>query len=115
LHCALHSSTYFQGIKFNFSRTTLPSQATFAECKHVAGLAFKSGAVFLRTFVRLNSNTNDVLVEQVELTYEIPLYKEVCQCFSTFLLQWNLPQMFALLMEPYVNIQVSILDRAGFN
>jgi len=28
------------------------------------------------------------------------------QCFSTFLLVlWNLPQMFALLMEPYAMIQ----------
>jgi len=26
-----------------------------------------------------------------------------------FLLQWNLPQMFALLMEPYAMIQASIL------
>jgi len=33
----------------------------------------------------------------------------VHQCFSTFLLQRNLPQMFALLMEPYALIQVSIL------
>jgi len=31
------------------------------------------------------------------------------QCFSTFLLQENLPQMFALLMEPYAMIQVFIL------
>jgi len=31
------------------------------------------------------------------------------QCFSTFLLQRNLLQMFALLMEPYAMIQVSIL------
>jgi len=31
------------------------------------------------------------------------------QCFSTFLLQWNLPKMFALHMEPYAMIQVSIL------
>ena len=46
LLCALHSSTSFQGIKFSFSRTTLPSQATFAECKHLAGLAVKSGAGF---------------------------------------------------------------------
>jgi len=84
----------------------------FAECKHVAGLAFKSGPVLLRTFVRLHSNTNDVLLEQVELTDEIQLYKGVCQCFSTFLLQRNLPQMFALLMEPYAMIQFSILDRA---
>ena len=33
----------------------------------------------------------------------------VNQCFSTFLLQRNLEQMFALLVEPYVIIQVSIL------
>jgi len=72
------------------------------------------GPVLLRTFVRLHSNTNDVLVEQVDLTDEIPLYNGVCQCFSTFLLQWNLPQMFALLMEPYAIMQVSILGRAGF-
>jgi len=32
------------------------------------------------------------------------------QCFSTFLLQKNLPQMFELLMEPYAMIQVSILQ-----
>ena len=31
------------------------------------------------------------------------------QCFSTWLLKRNLPQMFALLMEPYAMIQVSIL------
>ena len=31
------------------------------------------------------------------------------QCFSTFLLQRKLPQMFALLTEPYAMIQVSIL------
>jgi len=31
---------------------------------------------------------------------------EVGQCFSTFLLQQNLPQMFVLLMEPYEKIQV---------
>jgi len=29
---------------------------------------------------------------------------EVGQCFSTFLLQRNLPQMFVLLMEPYEKI-----------
>jgi len=33
------------------------------------------------------------------------------QCFSTFLLQWNLLQMFVLLMEPYAMIQVSILQQ----
>ena len=33
----------------------------------------------------------------------------VNQCFSTFLLQRNLAQMFALLVEPYAKIQVSIL------
>jgi len=33
----------------------------------------------------------------------------VAQRFSTFLLQQNLPQMFALLVEPYAVIQVSIL------
>jgi len=32
----------------------------------------------------------------------------LCQCFSTFLLQRNLPQMFALLMEPYAMVQVYI-------
>jgi len=31
------------------------------------------------------------------------------QCFSTFLLQRNLRQMFAMLMEPYGMIQVTIL------
>jgi len=31
------------------------------------------------------------------------------QCFSTFVLQRNLPQMLPLLMEPYAMIQVSIL------
>ena len=31
------------------------------------------------------------------------------QCFPTFWLQRNLPQMFALLMEPYAMIEVSIL------
>jgi len=35
--------------------------------------------------------------------------KAPTQCFSTFLLQRNLPQMFALIMEPYAMIQVSIL------
>jgi len=30
------------------------------------------------------------------------------QCFSNFLLQRNLPQMFALLMEPYAMIWMSI-------
>jgi len=34
------------------------------------------------------------------------------QCFSTFLLQRNLPQLFALLMEPYAMIQVSKLLQA---
>jgi len=33
----------------------------------------------------------------------------VGQCISTFLLQWNLPQMFVFIMEPYAMIQVSIL------
>ena len=33
----------------------------------------------------------------------------VAQCFSTVLLQRNLPQMFALLMKPYAIIQVSVL------
>jgi len=36
-------------------------------------------------------------------------YKSLQQCFSTVLLQRNLRQMFALLMEPYAMIQVSIL------
>jgi len=31
------------------------------------------------------------------------------QCFSTFLLQRNLAQIFALLIEPYAMMQVSIL------
>jgi len=31
------------------------------------------------------------------------------QCFSTFLLQRNLQQILALLMEPYAMLQVSIL------
>jgi len=31
------------------------------------------------------------------------------QCFSTSLLQKNLPQMFVLLMEPYAMIHVSVL------
>ena len=35
------------------------------------------------------------------------------QCFSTFLLQRNFPQMFALLMEPYAMIQVSIQQMGG--
>jgi len=34
---------------------------------------------------------------------------DVRQSFSTFLLHRNLPQMYALLMEPYPMIQVSIL------
>jgi len=29
----------------------------------------------------------------------------LAQCFSTFLLQRNLPQMFALLMEPYATVK----------
>jgi len=33
----------------------------------------------------------------------------LAQCFSTFFLQRNLPEMFAQLMEPYAMIQVSIL------
>jgi len=96
---SFHLPTYFQGTKFNFSRTILPSQATFAECKHVASLAFKSGAVLLRTFVRLNSNTNDVLVEQVELTVKfrsireyVSVFQPLC-CSGTFLkclrCSWN--------------------------
>jgi len=35
--------------------------------------------------------------------------KQFKACFSTFLLQRNLPQMFALLVQPYAMIQVSIL------
>jgi len=35
--------------------------------------------------------------------------KILIQCFSTFFLKQNLPQMFTLLMEPYAMIQVSIL------
>jgi len=34
---------------------------------------------------------------------------DLLQCFSTFLLQWNLQQMFALLVEPHAMIQVSLL------
>jgi len=34
----------------------------------------------------------------------------IYQCFSTSLLQRNLPQIFALFMEPYAMNQVSILS-----
>jgi len=34
-------------------------------------------------------------------------------CFSTFLLQRNLPQMFALLMEPYAMIQATTVLKRG--
>jgi len=37
------------------------------------------------------------------------LRKHVDQCFSIFLLQRNLPQMFASLMEAYAMIQVSTI------
>jgi len=33
----------------------------------------------------------------------------VAQCFSTFLLQRDLPQIFALFIKPYAIIEVSIL------
>jgi len=41
----------------------------------------------------------------LQLGFERFQYIGLNQCFSTFLLQWNLPQMFALLMEPYATVK----------
>ena len=42
---------------------------------------------------------------------EISLSREegVGQCFSTYVMQWNLPQNFALRVEPYVTVKTVIL------
>ena len=43
------------------------------------------------------------------LLYNMFFLAFLAQCFSTFLLQRPLPQMFALLMEPNATIHVSVL------
>jgi len=51
-------------------------------------------------------------VRKSQLSYEFyswGLIFGIGECVSTFLLKRNLPQMFALLMEPCAMIQVSIL------
>ena len=76
------------------------------ENRHPGQLPPGSTAVYRRTIaIQVNCHPDNYHL-QWDNCHPGPLCSAV---FSTFLLQRNLAQMFALLMEPYAMIQVSIL------
>jgi len=58
--------------------------------------------------LHISNNIKWVTCYPVQLVMQLHAIS-LSQCFSTFLLQQNLPHMFVLLMEPHAMIQVSIL------
>jgi len=54
--------------------------------------------------VKLTEELNELLKNRVS-NFTDTHFKSLVQCFSTFLLQRNLSQMFALLMEPYATVK----------